>query len=267
MTRVAAVQISSGDDMQRNLQAAADLVEQARNRNARLAVLPECFALMPATAQQRQALANPSNGGLVENTMSELAKSAGIWILAAGIFTKAKTSGKIKNTTFLFDDKGAKVARYDKINLFDITLPNGERYLESSYTCAGDKLAVADTPAGTVGITVCYDLRFPAMYTQLASLGAKWFVIPSAFAYSTGQAHWEVLVRARAIENHAYVVAPAQWGVHPSGRRTYGHTMIVDPWGKSSVCRKDENCVLIEDVSIDEVDKIRTRFTSKFESQ
>jgi len=114
---------------------------------------------------------------------------------------------------------------------------------------------------------VCYDLRFPAMYTQLASLGAKWFVIPSAFAYSTGQAHWEVLVRARAIENHAYVVAPAQWGVHPSGRRTYGHTMIVDPWGKSSVCRKDENCVLIEDVSIDEVDKIRTRFTSKFESQ
>ena len=262
MTTVAAIQMNANNDLRRNLDLATQLIEEAKSREAQLAILPECFAFMAGNAEERLSFAEPAEGGgPIQSHMSDLAKRTGMWILAAGIFFRSGDSSRITNTSLLFDDHGCVIARYDKINLFNIQLPNGESYAESSYTIAGSQAVALDTPVGKVGLTVCYDVRFPQFYAKLASLGATWFAVPSAFSYTTGRDHWEVLLRARAIENRAYVVAPAQWGYHPGGRRTYGHTMIVDPWGQYTVCENDEDSVLVEELSAERVRDIRNRFS------
>ena len=266
MPRVAAIQMNSSDDVEQNLRLTSELVKEAKKQSAVLAVLPECFAMMPKDHDQRLGCAEPADGeGPIVGFLSQLAIENQMWILAAGVFVKSELPEMVRNTSYLIDEQGRQAARYDKINLFDIVLSNGERYAESSYTTPGDQLVVHSTPAGVAGLTVCYDVRFPQLYRKLVSKGAIWFAVPSAFAYTTGRDHWEILLRARAIENHAYVVAPAQWGVHASGRRTYGNSMIVDPWGDSLVCDRDENGVLVTDISPDHVEEIRNRFGSASE--
>ena len=196
----------------------------------------------------------------MQNFLADLAKEMGIWILAAGVFVRSRQSNLVRNASFLFDDRGTGVCRYDKIHLFNVNLPNGECYSESRYTEPGTKIVIQDTPVGTCGLTNCYDVRFPSLYKQLVANGASWFAVPSAFAYSTGKDHWEVLLRARAIENHAYVVAPAQWGRHPGDRQTYGHSMIIDPWGQIIACQTKGNGVIYGEIEIDRVNSIRRRF-------
>ncbi len=259
--KIAAIQMNSSNELDKNLDLAAQLIQKAQRREAQIAVLPECFAFMAADHHERLQSAQSANGdGVIQRRVSELARSTGMWILAAGIFMREAQAMKVSNTSLLFDDLGGIAARYDKINLFDIQLPDGENYNESSYTIAGDQVVAVDTPAGRAGLTVCFDVRFPGLYRRLAALGAIWYAVPSAFSYTTGRDHWEVLLRARAIENRAYVVAPAQWGEHPGGRQTYGHSMIVDPWGRFSVCERSGNQVLIADVCASRVQEIRGRF-------
>ena len=263
MSRVAAIQMNSGDDVGRNLRLTEQLVAAAKRQHAELAVLPECFALMAKSHEQRLLNAEPECGsGVIGSFLSELASRHGIWILGAGVFTRCEDPAKVRNTSWLFDTHGKLVSRYDKINLFDILLSGGEGYSESSYTIAGNEPVATDTPAGRAGMTVCYDVRFPALYESLASQGAVWFAVPSAFAQTTGRDHWEILLRARAIENRAYVVAPAQWGEHASGRRTYGHTMIIDPWGEVLAHKGREDGVITADISEERVRSIRDRFQS-----
>ncbi len=262
MPSVAAIQMNSGDDIEQNLRLTEELVVEARRQSAVIAILPECFALMAKNHQQRLTAAEyASGGGVIWTFLADLANRQKIWILAAGIFSQCENSNKVRNTSWLFDDRGEFITRYDKINLFDIVLSDGERYSESSYTVAGSEIVAQDTPAGIAGLTVCYDLRFPAIYETLTQKGAVWFAVPSAFAYTTGRRHWEILLRARAIENRAYVVAPAQWGKHPGGRTTYGHTMIIDPWGDVLVNQAQDNAVVTADLVADRVREIRQMFS------
>lgn len=261
MPRIAAIQINSGDDVERNLDETRELIAKAHRGGASLAVLPECFALMARNHYQRLECAEPeSQPGPIEQYLSELAREFQMWIVAAGIFVRCADAEKVSNATLLLDGDGARIRRYDKINLFDVRLAGDERYSESSYTQPGSELVVADTPVGRSGLTVCYDVRFPSLYRELASMGAVWFAVPSAFAYTTGKGHWEVLLRARAIENHAYVVAPAQWGEHPGGRRTWGNSMIIDPWGTVVAHLAEDNGVLFADVDMERVNSVRMRF-------
>ena len=261
MPRVAAIQMNSGDDVDHNLKLTRELVAAARDAGAQMAVLPECFALMAKDQAQRIERAEPADRpGPIETFLAELANELQIWILASGVFVRSTQSDMVRNATFVFDSSGERVSRYDKINLFDVSLAGGERYAESEYTEAGRELVVQQTPAGVCGLTVCYDVRFPALYERLSAMGASWFVVPSAFAYTTGRDHWEILLRARAIENHAYVVAPAQWGMHAGGRRTYGNSLISDPWGKVIAHQADGDGAIVADIEFERVQSIRSRF-------
>ncbi len=263
MSRIAAIQLNSGDDIDKNLDLTAKLVTQSTSAGALLAVLPECFALMTTDDRQRfESAESEYHSGRIRQFLTQLASDQRIWILAAGVFIRSGSSQKVRNATYLINDEGACVIRYDKIHLFNVQLPSGESYSESRYTERGTEVRAADTPVGRCGVTVCYDVRFPSLYQQLAERGAVWFAVPSAFAYTTGKAHWEILLRARAIENHSYVVAPAQWGSHPGGRRTYGHSMIVDPWGQLVSCQAHGNEVLLGDIDCEYVESTRSRFST-----
>ena len=262
MPRIAAIQMNSGDDVNQNLDLTRGLIANARDGGALLAVLPECFALMAKDHTQRLECAEPADRpGPIERCLSELAAEFQIWIVAAGIFFHCGDQGKVRNTTLLFNSLGACIRRYDKLNLFDLKLPGGERYSESDYTESGNEVVAVDTPVGKSGLTVCYDVRFPRLYHDLVSMGAVWFAVPSAFAYTTGKDHWEILLRARAIENHAYVVAPAQWGEHSGGRRTWGNSMVVDPWGAVVAHQTEGDGVLFAEIDLEEVNSVRTRFS------
>ena len=267
MTTVAAVQMNSGDDVDTNLQLTRELVCEARQRHADLVILPECFALMAKSHAQRLACAKrEQHHRIIERFLSRLALNEQIWILAAGIFTAGQDQSKIRNTSYLFDSSGSKVAAYDKIHLFDVMLGNGERYDESRYTEAGSCVVACRSPLGILGITVCYDVRFPTLYQTLARKGAVAYAVPSAFSYTTGKDHWELLLRARAVENHAYVIAPAQWGIHSNLRKTYGHTMIVDPWGKVLDRKIEGNGLVIGDIDAQYAAEIRNRFKAPVKS-
>ena len=232
MTRVAAVQMTSGDDIERNLAAVARYVETAGAGGAQVVVLPECFALMPKNPQQLRACAEVHGSGKIQDFLAELSRRTELWMIAGTLPLRSDDPARTFNALLVYDKHGANVARYDKIHLFDVDLPSGEQHRESDYTMPGDRYAVQDTPAGVVGLSVCYDLRFPEVYRKLSALDATCLVVPSAFTVSTGAAHWLPLLRARAIENGCYVIAAAQVGAHNSGRKTYGHSIIIDPWGE-----------------------------------
>ena len=224
-----AVQMTSTADRARNLDTALRLVGEAADLGARLVGLPENFAYM-GPEEERVAGAETLEGPTL-GALRELARRRGIWILAGSISEKVNDPRKTANTSVLVADDGAVAAAYRKIHLFDVNIPDGARYAESEGVVPGDKVVLAPTPLGRVGLTVCYDLRFPELYRKLAELGAEVISIPAAFTLFTGKDHWEVLLRARAIENLAYVVAPAQVGRHSQNRQTFGNAMIVDPWG------------------------------------
>ena len=232
MTLVAAVQMNSGPRMPDNLEAAARDIAAAAAAGARMVVLPENFAIMPLTDADRLAVVEKDGSGPIQDFLAAQAKHHRLWIVGGTIPLAAKDSRKVRAACLLFNDRGEPVARYDKMHLFDVQLDNGEKYHESNSFEPGDDVVVADTPFGKLGLAVCYDLRFPELFRRMQEQGAEIFAVPAAFTAHTGKAHWEVLVRARAIENLAYVIAAAQDGRHANGRETYGESMIVNPWGE-----------------------------------
>ena len=233
MSTVAAIQMTSGHRVEDNLEAAAKLLREAKDAGAELACLPENFSFIGLKDADKLAVAEADGSGPVQQFLSETARALGLWILGGTTVIKGDSARRVSNTSLLVDAQGKRAARYDKIHLFDVAIPGrNEQYLESTHVTPGRKVVVADTPVGRLGLSVCYDMRFPELYRELVARGAQWLAMPAAFTVPTGRAHWETLLRARAIENLCYVVAPAQWGTHSSGRETYGDTLVVDYWGQ-----------------------------------
>ncbi|MDP9082724.1 MAG: carbon-nitrogen hydrolase family protein, partial [Pseudomonadota bacterium] len=233
MGKVAAIQMTSGHIVADNLAAAAVLLRQAKDAGADIACLPENFSFIGLRDADKLQVAEPDGTGPVQAFLSETARELHMWILGGTIVIRGDTERRVANTSLLIDAAGKRVARYDKIHLFDVTIPGrDEQYLESNHVTPGREPVIADTPVGRLGLSVCYDVRFPELYRELVTRGAQWLAIPAAFTVPTGRAHWETLLRARAIENLCYVVAPAQAGTHSSGRETYGDTIIIDYWGQ-----------------------------------
>jgi nitrilase len=225
--------MTSSHVVEDNLAAAAGLLREAKDRGAEIACLPENFSFIGLKDADKLQVAEADGAGPVQDFLSKTARELKLWILGGSTPLKGDSDRRVANTSLLYDGAGKRVARYDKIHLFDVTVPGrNERYLESKHVTPGESVVVADTPVGRLGLSVCYDMRFPELYRALVSRGAEWLAMPAAFTVPTGLAHWETLLRARAIENLCYVVAPAQAGTHTSGRETYGDTLIVDFWGK-----------------------------------
>lgn len=249
MTRIAAIQMTSAPEVDINLREAGRLLTQAAAAGARLAVLPENFAIMARNNAERLAAAEADGAGPIQEFLAATARANRLWLVGGTI--PLRTQGeKVRATCLLYDERGERVARYDKIHLFDVQLGNGERHFESNAFEAGDAPVVVDTPAGRLGLSVCYDIRFPELYRRLLDGGAEILSIPSAFTAYTGRAHWETLVRARAIENLCFVIAAAQTGRHPNGRETHGDTMIVNPWGEILARRAREPGVVVADCDL-----------------
>jgi len=229
---VAAVQLSSQDDVDKNMARVRALVTDARRAGAQIVTLPENFALM-GEEEDKRAIAEPLDGALgpIGRALSALAAELEVAIIAGGFPERTGDPRRPYNTSVLFDRTGALASRYRKIHLFDVDVPGGQTYRESHSTTEGEEPVVARVAGVDVGMTVCYDVRFPELYRRLAQLGARVVTVPAAFTLMTGKDHWSVLLRARAIENQVFVVAAAQTGKHPKGRQTYGKSMIVDPWG------------------------------------
>jgi len=249
MTRfhAACVQLCTSDEAAENIAAASALIREAAAQGATFIATPENTALMAADAGAKleKSFAEAEDPALP--VFSALAAELGVTLLVGSLAIKIGEH-KTANRSFLIDPTGAITARYDKIHLFDVDLPNGEAYRESDTVAGGDVAVTAESPGGRIGLSVCYDVRFPQLYRALAEQGAFAFTVPAAFTETTGKAHWEVLLRARAIENGAYVIAPAQGGTHVGGRRTFGHSMIISPWGEVLAEAGTEPCVILADI-------------------
>lgn len=222
-------QMCAGGEVQENLATVASLASRARDAGAALLVLPECFAFMGQHDDDTSKMAEPLEGALFDRYRA-LARDAGLWMCFGG-FPEKTSASHHHNAHVVVDETGGIRAVYRKIHLFDVTLPNGGVYQESRHTAPGTELVVVDSPVGKLGLSVCYDLRFPELYRALAARGAEVLLVPAAFTLTTGKEHWEPLLRARAIENECWVVAAAQTGRHNERRETYGHAMAIDPWG------------------------------------
>ena len=231
---VAAIQMTSGYDAAQNLRTAGRLLhEAAAAHGARVAVLPENFSVMARSDTERRAVAEDDGGGPIQEFLARTAAAEKLWIVAGTTPLRRPGEERLATSCLVFDGAGQRVARYDKMHLFDVDLAEkDESYRESAHFAPGASVVVVDTPAGKLGLSVCYDMRFPELYRELSAAGAEWFAMPAAFTVPTGQAHWETLLRARAIENLCGVVAAAQTGRHANGRSTWGHSMIVDHWGR-----------------------------------
>ena len=226
--KIAAIQMASGPYVAANLSEAERLIEIAVNQGAKLVALPEYFALMGFKETDKVAIREEEGKGVIQTFMKKMAKKHKIWLIGGSIPLVSNFPNKVRNSCLVYNDKGDQVARYDKIHLFGLDLGN-EHYHEEKTIESGNSIQVVDTPFGKIGLSICYDLRFPELYRAMGEVNI--IVIPSAFTDTTGKAHWETLIRARAIENLSYVIAPAQGGYHLSGRETHGNSMIVDPWG------------------------------------
>src|SRR6202035_3572268 len=233
MGKVAAIQMTSSHVVAENLASAEAFLREAKDAGALIACLPENFSFIGLKDEDKLQVAEPDGNGPVQAFLSETAAKLKMWILGGTIVIRTKDESRVANSSLLIDADGERVARYDKIHLFDVTIPGrNEQYRESNHVLRGRNPVIADTPVGKLGLSVCYDMRFPELYRELVSQGAEWLAMPAAFTVPTGRAHWETLLRARAIENLCYVVAPAQTGTHTSGRETYGDSLIVDYWGQ-----------------------------------
>ncbi|MGZ5997944.1 MAG: carbon-nitrogen hydrolase family protein [Rhizomicrobium sp.] len=259
--RAACVQLRSSDDVQENIRTTSELIREAKRKGAQFVATPENTTLMA-----------PDGGAKLERSFDEahdpalpafsaLAEELGIWLLVGSLAIKVSDT-KTANRSFLIDPKGRISARYSKIHLFDVDLPSGEKYRESNTVAGGDSATLAETPFGKIGMTICYDLRFPHLYRTLAQKGALLLTVPSAFTETTGKAHWHVLLRARAIENGAYVLAPAQGGTHANGRKTYGHSLIIAPWGEILAEAGTDPGVILADIDPASAEDARARVPS-----
>jgi len=226
--KVAAIQMASGPNVAANLDEAERLIEMAVEQGAKLVALPEFFPVMGMKETDKVAVCEAEGQGPIQRFLAKQAKNHKIWLVGGSVPLESSVPNKVRNSCLVYDDKGKVVARYDKIHLFNLDLGN-EHYHEDATIEPGKEIVTVDTPFGKLGLSICYDLRFPELFRAMGNVDI--IVLPSAFTDTTGKAHWETLIRARAIENLAYVIAPAQGGYHLSGRETHGNSMIVDPWG------------------------------------
>jgi nitrilase len=226
--KIAGIQMASGPHVAANLSEAERLIEIAVNQGAKLVALPEYFAIMGLKDTDKIKVREEEGEGPIQRFLSRMAKRHGIWLIGGSIPLRASVAGKVRNACLVFDPNGKLAARYDKVHLFGLDLGN-EHFREEDTIEPGEGVVVLETPLGTIGLSICYDLRFPELYRAMGEVDI--IVVPSAFTETTGKAHWQTLIRARAIENLSYVLAPAQGGYHISGRETHGNSMIVDPWG------------------------------------
>jgi nitrilase len=252
--RIAAVQTVSGPDVAENLHVAGELIAEAAGEGAQLVALPEYFPLITADEMAKVAIREADGRGPLQDFLRETAARHGVWLVGGTIPLVAGVDGKVRNSTLVYDSRGERVARYDKIHLFGFQ-KGSERYDEAATIEAGREVVTFDAPCGRVGLSVCYDLRFPELFRAMGAVDL--IVLPAAFTYTTGRDHWEVLLRARAIENQCYVMAPAQGGRHPSGRVTWGHTLIADPWGQILACRDEGPGVVWADVEPERIAAVR----------
>jgi nitrilase len=261
MPIMAAIQMVSGPDVAANLAAAADLLAQAADRGARLAVLPENFALMGRGEGDKVAVREAGGEGPIQAFLAEQAARHGLWLVGGTIPLRTADENRVRAACLLYNDRGWPVARYDKVHLFDVqVVGSAERYAESATIEPGDRYVVAETPLGRLGLAVCYDLRFPEQFRTLVERGMEILALPAAFTAATGKAHWETLLRARAIENQCYVVASAQGGQHANGRETYGDSLIIDPWGEILARLPQGPGVVLAEFDRERLESVRRQF-------
>ncbi|RUO34017.1 carbon-nitrogen hydrolase family protein [Aliidiomarina soli] len=258
MTQVSVIQWTSGNEPEENIAQLKRLIQLLPAERPQLVVLPEAFASFGAGESNQLQRAEQPGQGPIQEAIADLARTHKLWIVAGTIPLQA--GERYAGASLLFDDQGEQRARYDKIHLFDATVEDGTgSYQESRYTKPGEELVVAESPFGRIGMAVCYDLRFPEQFRALRQAGADIIVLPSAFTRVTGRAHWQPLLQARAIENQCYMIAPNQGGEHPDGRETWGHSMIIDPWGK--ICTEISSDIGVGSVRLDtsSLEKVRRR--------
>jgi nitrilase len=263
--RVAAIQMVSGHDIDQNLAEARRLLEEAARQGARVAVLPENFAILSTRQMLELGQKERESDGPVQAFLAEQAARLGLWIVGGSLPIGSRPDGteipeRVRASCVVFDDQGKQVARYDKIHLFDAMVEDAQgQYRESDTFEPGEDLVVVDTPVGRLGLAICYDLRFPELFRKLREQGAEWITLPSAFTWNTGDAHWHALIRARAIENQVWVVAPGQGGYNSERRRTYGHSLVSDPWGRIVTELGEGPGLVTADLDMERLQDIRTR--------
>ena len=261
--RVAAIQMNSGAEVSLNLELADRLLGEAATEGCEFVVLPENFALMPERGRDKARYAEQPGEGPIQNFLSHAAARHGLWIVAGSmpLVSPAIDEQRVYGACPVYDPDGELQALYRKIHLFDVDLVDSqESYRESNSMYPGEDVVVVDTPSGRVGLTICYDLRFPEMFRRLVDSGATLFTVPAAFTVTTGKAHWHTLLRARAIENLAFVIAPGQYGQHPDNRSTFGHSLICDPWGRILAEQAEGNCIVSADIDPDLPARLRSEF-------
>lgn len=261
MPRVAAIQMQSVPERAANLELAGRLLEQAAGEGAQLAILPEYFALFGLPEAERIKATETPGHGPVQDFLAETAARLGLWIVGGTTPLAGPEMPRSRAACLVFDAAGEAVARYDKMHLFDVEVADGtRRYAESEYTAPGTEPVVIDSPVGRLGLSVCYDIRFPELYRALSAAGAEVMAVPAAFTAATGAAHWALLMRARAVENLSYTVGATQWGRHANGRETYGHAMLVEPWGEVIAERPKGNAAVCADLDMDRLRETRRSF-------
>lgn len=261
MPKIAAIQMSSSQYIPENLQTAATLVQEAANKGCDLCVLPEMFATLGLPEDQKESAKEKLGNGPIQDFLAELARKNKIWIVGGTIPLAIENSRKVYAGCLVYNEQGKRVGHYNKIHLFDAHVQRGsEIYQESKSTAPGDKIVVVDTPFGKLGIVVCYDIRFPELFYAMHLKKVELIAVPCAFTVKTGEAHWEILMRSQAIQNFSYIIAAAQWGTHPNGRLTYGHSMIVEPWGHVIAELADGVGVITADIDLNYLHQIREDF-------
>ncbi|MGI9304836.1 MAG: carbon-nitrogen hydrolase family protein [Gammaproteobacteria bacterium] len=261
MSVAAVIQLASGPNVEANLHETERLIGEAVGAGAQLIVLPENFALMGMTEMDKVKVREHPRAGRIQGFLSRQAKNSGVWIVGGTVPLECPDPRKVYSACLLFDDKGEQVARYDKIHLFDVKLPaSGESYNESATIMSGDRVVVCPTPFGKMGLAVGYDLRFPELFRRMLDDGVELVALPSTYTALTGKAHWESLIRARAIENLTFVMAAAQGGYHVNGRETHGDSMIVDPWGHVMERRDHGPGVVMAELSHAQLESTRRNF-------
>lgn len=258
LSKIAAVQMCSSHNVEENLETAKKLIQEAASNKASLVVLPENFAIIGLEALDRIKHKEKFGQGMIQTFLSNVAKKNDVWLVGGTIPIACDNDNKVRATCLVYDNKGNLAARYDKIHLFDAIVSETEIHKESDVVEPGNNIVVVETPIGKIGLAVCFDVRFADHFRSLFDRGAEIIVLPSAFTVKTGEAHWELLTRCRAIDTFSYFVGAGQGGTHTSGRKTYGHSLIVDPWGKI-LAKKDDLSpgVIYSEINLDHLYKVR----------
>ena len=259
--KIAVVQMNSGDDINANLKQAEKLILLAAQKGAKLIVLPETFAFIGKSNEQQIEIAEPTGNGRIQDFLAQQAATHQVWIVGGTVPITSPVKDRVYAACILYDAHGKQTARYDKIHLFDVSIPErNEQYRESEVFYPGNQVVVADTPLGQLGLAVCYDIRFPEMLRLLANQGAEIIAVPAAFTATTGAAHWHTLLKTRAVENLIYIAAAGQVGTHNNLRKTYGHSMIIEPWGEIQASLDHETGTEVAVVDTEKQHKLRKSF-------